>query len=401
MGGFFTQFVNGLSGLDSQQLTTTLDSLELADIRVTNTLARLSQNNDVLAKSLEDSGFGFKNSAILSQLYGNRVEDLAAKMQILANSFQEFLAQAGDTLNPILGPIVDSISDALNALSDALSTEAGKSFTQFAVVAGTVVGVLSALTTGFLLTAAGIAAMRTALLIFNPALKIATTGMTGFIASLFGVNKAAIAAQGGMMAASKAAVGVKLALAGIAIIGVIQGLIMLKDAFNEAGQSADIAFKNMISDTSGLAGALATDAAAYQAAMDSGNAAAAEGFIKVNLAAEAAKNGNEGFTSTVENMYDALDVAIPKIDGIGEAFDNNTRIIGDATRAWITNALLASEEFQNLFASTDFTEFIGGITDVRDATLKPFSLKTLIDMQAAGKTKQDILKYLFQLQLSN
>lgn len=398
MAGFFTQFVNGLSGLDSQQLTTTLDSLELADIRVTNVLARLSQNNDVLAKSLADSGFGFENSAILSQLYGNRVEDLAAKMQILSNSFQEFLATMGDTLGPIVGPFIDAISDALNALSDALTTDAGKNFAAFATVIVTVIGVLSALTTGFLLTAAGIAAMRTALTTFNPALKTATVGGQGFIATLFGVNSAAVKAAGGITTAGLAARGFQVAMAGIAVLGIIQGIMMLKDAFDQAAQSADIAFKNMISDTSGLAGALSQDAEAYRAAIEAGNTEAMNGFIKVNLSAEAAKNTNEGFTSGIENMYEALDLVIPKINGVGTAFEDNTRIVGDATRQWIINSLLASEAFQKLFESTDFSSFIKGITDARNAAGEGFSISTLIDMQAAGATKQDMLKYMYELQ---
>lgn len=398
MEGFFTQFVNGLSGMDAQQLTTTLDSLNLADIRVTNVLARLAENNDVLAKSLADSGFGFENSSILSVLYGNRVEDLAAKVTILQNSFQDFLSEAGDSFSPVLGPMIDMVTDALNNLSDALSTDAGKSFASFAMWAGIIVTSISALSTGFMLMAGTMLAFRTILLTLNPAFATATTGAVGLIGSLLGVNKAALVAGGGMTAASRLAVGLKFALAGIAGVAIIAGIVMLVQALDSAAQNVDIAFKNMVSDTSGLAAALKADATAYQAAMDSGNAAAADGFTKVDLAAEDAKNSNEGFTSGIKNMYDALDEVIPQIEGIGKAFEDNTRIVGDATRKWITSTLLASENFQKLFESTDFTSFVTGITDAKNAAGEGFSINTLIDMQAAGKTKQDMLLYMYELQ---
>jgi len=50
---FFMKFNQGLSGMSAQELTQALDAVNLSDIRVTNTLARLQRGHRQVQKCLQ------------------------------------------------------------------------------------------------------------------------------------------------------------------------------------------------------------------------------------------------------------------------------------------------------------------------------------------------------------
>ena len=353
MGSFFKKFVDGLSGLDTGELTTTLDNLNLADIRVTNVITRLSRNTNVLNSTLDDSGKAFKDGTFLSQAYALRVEDLASKFLLLQNSFQNLLAKLGGALEPILKPIVDFLRSFVNDFNAALSSDSGQIFTRIAAGAAAVIAALTGLITVIATVTASLFALQFA--IKNLGWTAATGGFKGLAASLFGVGVAAEGATRGVKLLRLALISTGIGAA-LALIG------SLAAAFMEAGNSASGMFNKIVSDTSGLTDALAADTAAYQAAVASGNTTLANSFAAV---AYSGTSLNEQYGETAEKVYQVSQVIgsdLPNAyDYASDAIQQSTRYIGDNTVAWMKNALIQSEAFQNMAGKSGVADLFGAI----------------------------------------
>ena len=349
---FFNKFLVGLSGMNSQDLTRTLDSLSLSDIRVTNTLTRLAGNLGVVNKSLADSSYGFKNSSILSQLFGRRTEDLAAKFTILLSSLSELGAQLGETFLPVIGFVVDGLTQMANTLSDAFESEAGQALAVITTALVVVTATLAGLTGAAALATASMAAFN--FVIKDAGIKGATLGLKGFISGLLGVQGAAIgaAAAGRTLRIVLASLGVGLAIAGISA---------LVEAMSSAANNADIQWKNYISNTSGLASAMAADVKEYSSAIASGNQELISSFEIVNIGIASNTKANEENSNAISRTAGVLGIMPVAIDDITKEMGTNTAIIGDNTRAWIKNQLVQNDAFQELAGNADFFNYFNAL----------------------------------------
>lgn len=338
--GFFDKFIQGLSNLNPQQLTTTLDTLGLAELRVTNTLTRLSSNLNVVGRSFDDANVGFEQGTFLSEVYGKRVDDLAARFQILINSLAELAATAGAALLPILKPIIDGLSAIAQGLSDALSTDAGKIFSGVAIGALALVAALAAIGGTSALTIASLAALKTA--VIELGWTAAAGGARGFAASLLGVGTAAGSATAGVKVFRTA-----LATTGIGLA--IVAISSLATAFMQAGESAELAFQNFFGGTSGLTDAVLADTQAYQEAIKSGNAELAADFTVVKAATQETANELDEAGQRAFYAAQVLGVDLPNALSATEgAMRNASYAIGENTLAWIKNQLIQSDAFKQL-----------------------------------------------------
>ena len=347
---FFNKFLAGLGSLDAQQLTSTLDALSLSDIRVTNTLTRLSQNLDVTRENLDNATFGFQNAGLISELYGKKVEDLASKLQILANSANELGSTIGGVFTPMVAAIVDNITASIQSLTDALGTDAGQRFVAIVGSITALIGVLTLVASKAALARAAIAAFETAINVMG--LQTATKGFAGFAAAIMGVSTAT------NMSAT-AIRNWRIALASTGIGAVILALTQLSLAYQESANSAENAFLKYMGDTAGLTDALVADTNAYNSAIASGNAAASSSFTKVSYAAAGMNSKMSEAQKQVAYTAEALGIMIPSGVGVAtSALEYNTRAIGDNTIAWAQNQLMKSEEFQKLAGNEDFVNFV-------------------------------------------
>lgn len=360
---FFLRFNQGLSGLSAQELTQALDSVQLSDIRVTNTLARLSSNLDVVNKSLSDSAYGFENSAVLSALYANKAEDLASKFQILVNSLSELAAKLGDAVSPTFGAFIDGLAKAAQQLSLALSTQAGKSVAQFAGIVGSTIAVVAGLAGAIALASAGVAAFK---------FVMTSLGIQGLASSIGALTSAWIANSFSVGAATVATNAFKIALIGIPIIGAITLLSTLAASFANVGtdaESASAAFSNMVSNTSGLADAIAADEAARNQALAEGNQAAVDSYVAVNDALFANSDAHDENAQMVRNTADILGLTVPALAASNAALEENTIWLGDNARAWLKNQLIQSEAFQEMVGNADFMNYFNAIGADMDAVI--------------------------------
>lgn len=350
---FFQQLIQGLSALDSGQLTATLDALELSDIRVTNTLTRLSKNLNVVNKSLADSSEAYASGTFLAQAYGYRVDDLASRFQIFQNSLAEVGAAFGDAINPAVGEILDSISKSLNRLADALRTDAGQALAQSTVAVFGFVSAVAAITSVVALSRASVAAFQSVVAASRWA--DAAIGLKGLTAALVGVGPAANAATVavGRFTVSVSTVRTALIATGIGAIAVALGTLAL--AFEQTASSADDTFNRYINDTSGLADALNADIQAYKDARVAGDQELLSSYVTVQGVTEGASQDQIAYQENLKNTALVLGVDIPNAYGqTNDAIIGNTRVIGDNTTAWIRNSLITSDAFKELMNAPTF-----------------------------------------------
>lgn len=343
---FFNLFITNLGRLNPQQLTSTLDALNLSDIRVTNTLTRLSQNLDVVGKSVDNFTTGYENGSFLAAAYAKRVEDLAAKFQILQNSLAELGAKIGDSLGPLVGGILDAISQSVQNLSDAMGTEAGQNAAKMALAFTAVAGALTGLITVVGVASAGLSAYKT--VVSTLGLASATGGLRGMAAGFLGVAGASGAAAASMRI-------FRLALISTGVGAAIVALGSLMEAFQQAGDSSEIQFNKYVGSTSGLLDAVQKDSTAYVAAVTAGNTAVADSYTLVNRAVDTNEKKFDSQTQTAVNAAKVLGSDITKaMNSATTAAQNNTVAIGSNTVAWFRNQLMQNEAFRGLIGNDEF-----------------------------------------------
>lgn len=393
MEGFFTKFVQGLSGLDVTSLTNALDSLNLSDIRVTNTLTRLSRNTELVASTMEDATVAFEDGTFLSQVYALRVDDLASKLTILQNSAQNLGASVGSALEPMVKPIVDFVTTVIQGFNSIAKTEAGGTFIRIAGGAAALVAVLTSLISAAATLVAGLGAVRFSLNTLG--WTAASDGAKGLIARMFGVKAATDAAT----ASTK---GFKVALISTGIGAAIWLLGELAAAFVQAGESSQNVFDKYLTDSAGLASALQKDTEARNAAVSAGNIELANSFSKVEYAGTAV---NDKYGETAEKVGTAAKVLgtdIPNaLNYADDAIQQNTRYIGENTAAWFSNALQTNEAFQelasqegtvDLMKALDFNvnDFLAASADGEDA-VKQYFIRQAVAALDGGKITFDQL----------
>lgn len=354
MEGFFTQFVQGLSNLDVTSLTNALDSLNLSDIRVTNTLTRLSRNTELVASTMEDASVAFDDGTFLSQVYALRVDDLASKLTILQNSAQNLGASVGSALEPMVKPIVDFITTVVQGFNSIAKTDAGGIFVRIAGGAAAFIAVLTGLISATATLVAGLGAVRFSLNTLG--WSSASTGAKGFIASMFGVKAATDATSNSMK-------GFKYALISTGIGAIIALVSSLAAAMVQAADDSQNLFNKFFGDSAGLSDALNKDTAARNAALAAGNTELVNSFVAVEYAGTALNNKFGEQAQKVRDASIALGVDMPSaLDYANEAVQQNTRYVGENTAAWAANVLQQNSAFQDLASqrgAADFLKTIG------------------------------------------
>lgn len=350
MGTFFNQFIAGLSKMNAQEVTASLDALNLSDVRVTNTLSRLAENTNVVADSMNNVDEAYQSGTFLADAYGKRVDDIAAKFQILTNIFNEVAAAAGSTLFGPLNFVLDILTWLGKALADIAKNPVGQALLAIGAVVVTIAGALAGLVSVVALGVAGFAAARTAFVgLAQAGLGVNSTIITT-AASFFRVNMAAIAATEGVVAytgATKAATAASNALskAGpwmMAITAAISAIAIGWDLVAKANKSASDRATEYYGTNSAILDAAKTDTQEYFAGIqkESDIWRTAEIVpVKVTGAEEAANKLQEAGKAAAAAVgpVDALansDNGLEKsVQGVNKALDTQTMYFGKNAKA--------------------------------------------------------------------
>lgn len=338
--GFFGELLVGLQGLSSGELTSALDSLNLSDIRVTNTLSRLATNVGFVNGLISDSASQFKQGTFLADSYALKVDDLASRFQILQNSLSALFAAVGDSISPFAKGLIDFLTGFVNGLTALAQTPAGQVLLILNSTLAIFVGVIAATVGSLALFGASIAATKTAL-----------------DAMGFSAEKTSFAV-GALGKAFKIASGVGIVL----LLAEIVGSII---AVGSAAEDSAAQFNKFIGDTTGLSEAILADNEARKKAYADGGNAAASAFIAVGSAASTLNPELMTLQDSLNTTARFLREDIPSAyDATNAAISTNISYIGESTKAWLRNALLSSEPFRNLLneqvisAGKTFGEFL-------------------------------------------
>ena len=322
--GFFQQLLDGFSGMSTGQFTAALDALSLSDIRVTNTLTRLSENLPLVNSLLSNASEQFSSGTFLADAYAKKVDDLASRFQLFQNAIANLSAAFGEASTGTAGGILDLLSDLANGFAVLLRTDAGAFFAGINIALTILVGTLAAAIGSLALFGASASAARTAMIELGISAKIADASVRGF----------------GTALKFATAIGIIVALAEI-----VAGII----AVNEASVSANASFNKFVTDTSGLADAIAADAEERNAAFAVGGAAAVQSFTAISASSSVASAETKKYNENILATADVLGVTIPNaVSAATGAIQEDTRYIGQNTIEWLKNALVKDQAFQDL-----------------------------------------------------
>jgi TP901 family phage tail tape measure protein len=195
MPGFFDKFVKGMQGMDPGQMTQALDALNLSELRVTNTLTRLASNYNVVAKSQDNASKGFQEGTFLTDAYGIKADDLASKIQIMNNTFQNLIATIGDGLLPILKPLVDAAINVGKGFEIMMQNNAFANFAKFSVIVATLTGVVLTFAAVIATAVAGTFALTTAFTgLVADGILAAESGLARVVSWFLGIDLSALSA---------------------------------------------------------------------------------------------------------------------------------------------------------------------------------------------------------------
>jgi TP901 family phage tail tape measure protein len=391
MGSFFTKFVEGLSGLDSQQLTTTLDAINLSDIRVTNTIARLSGNTDLLKQSLDNVNSAYATGSYQTEAFGKKVDDLESKLLILTNIFDEINASAGQGLFEFIKPALDLLTFLAKGIKDFSDTLGGKIFLGIAIGAAAlgaaIAGVTAVIAAGF----GGYLAFQTAVINAGEFSAIAS-GRVFKLAQMIArippeAIKANIALEG--LAKSEATVGInadnagkKITTLGIAMraagwIGLaVTAFSLIEGIWQSIAESQKSVSEQMAQTAQDyVGGGVDTIADALRKDMKSSS----EAIQQISTTFEDSRTSLVGYAQDTANatgaqvaMTDALKNTVPILTAVSVAYKKNTQ------EAFAT-VLANSEKFQELFKNNTFGKIGYG------ANGKDFAQSILGDPVNGGK----------------
>lgn len=379
MSGFLTQFIDSMSTKSTLELTSALDSLGLADVRVFNTVSRLAENNELLAKTQDIVNQSYQEGTFLNEAFGTKVDDLSSKFTILTSVFQEIAAAAGGAASGPLKDLLDLVIDFGKSLRDFVSTETGQFISALVIGFSALAGAVAVGVGLFATFIAGTFALRTAVEGFAKSGQFASNASFQFAASLFKINlEASGAAQKVIyLSAADAELAAQARIATTANIGLgnsltqntqrawanfaaqsalqkvmavtswvgiaVAAISLISVAWDSIANSAENAKKKSeeyFGDTQGLVDAFKADAAS-----------GAEPIQNIGTEIEATNVKAKGWVKSLEDASGAQVALNENTSTSTDAIVKQTMAYGEATKAALANSIANNENFQNLFKS--------------------------------------------------
>lgn len=382
--GTFQRFIEGLGRIDEQggDAVITLNRLGITAARDIPTILRLAQNHKLLAEQMEIARKGYEDGTVLSEHYGLQAETVAAKLEVLRNNFQAFIAALGSS-SGALGGVIDLLTGFVKALTNIAENPISSTI-MGGVLAITALAGVTLLATGAMTRfGASTAALVTATVEMRKmavAMGIVATEAQAAAMSYRELSVAILGATRSTQAFTLALRGLKIAsVVGIALVAVE----LIYEAFNKGSEEADRFRESMTealkSDTLSGEG-LRTLTVNLNDFTDATQA--------VRISQEAWNRILDGSSTYVEEMARAVR------DG-ADAVDNFNVSIGESTIREFMNAFVQDEELRKAFEDglipedLDFRELAeawatGGEDAANaylDAVFQPEKLRAAIEEQ--------------------
>ncbi len=225
----FNKFLDGLSRSNIPQ---ELKRLALDGVRTSKGLTALANGFDLVTEAMLISKKAGMDGTFLDESFGTIVEDVASKLIMLQNSFENlFAAAGGGELLGVIGAVLEAVTKLNASLTDMIN-DGGivGSFARFTVVLTGVLGLLASVASVVAIAGGGFLALRTAYLAATVEGLIFKGSLLGIIAQMLGINVAAKPA-----AASIASVGTASAAAAVGVNGLTASMKLARLALIGTG----------------------------------------------------------------------------------------------------------------------------------------------------------------------
>ncbi len=415
----FNAYIEGAERVIQTQgdLDTALKNQGFINIRDRNVITRLANNTEVYADALNDTTEAYAANTALADGAAIANDNLADKLTVLMNTIKALMAEAGQ--NEALNGLVDLLTKALGALLNFTQTPVGKVIATVVLGFGALVGAVAATVAGLAMGRASLLALVTAmettarssgrntLNLRALTLELIRMGGAGTKAAA-GLNAVTVAAntQGGALARARAGMAAyatsttaattatgrfatvaRTALIGTGIGAAFVGLVTLVDSLGQAMKTAEERAADYLSTLDGGGAGLAEAISQDTAAVEEGGAVYREYTAWVG----AAGARNEDTADSIRRAAGAQVEAADATNQTNTALDNQVRVLGDASKAWLANTLASDENIQKLWEQKDLLNALGfDLEEFVNRTMASpgggsnYFKELLADMAAAG-----------------
>ena len=213
-GDIFNKFVEGLS---RSNIPKELARIGLDGVRTSKGLTALANGFDLVMESMDISRQAGAAGVFLDEAFATIVEDIASKLVMVRNSFDNLFAAAG---GGALLDLVGNVLDVVIALNDGLTNLINNnpvvgSLVKFSVVIAGLLGLLAMLGSTLAIAAGGFLALRTAYLSAAADGLIFQGSMSGSIAKMMGIAVVSKPAAAGIREVAAASYGATIATNGL------------------------------------------------------------------------------------------------------------------------------------------------------------------------------------------
>src|SRR5690606_34059413 len=281
---FFLSVIEGLHRMQENgtNLIPVLREMGIINTRDVDVLARLAANWDVVADSVSGASSAFEDGQYLYKESDRIFATLTARVQILANTFNEFLFNAFEAIAPFVTQLVEGATAAIRFM-DSIGAAPLVGFSALVLAGAAALGTLGiAVTT----VTRGILALRTA----QSAVGAAMTSSTAATVANTGATTAAAASQRGLAAA------IGTTTAGIRTVSTPRSAVVVATAGSAGAAVANTGATTAAAAAQrGRAAAIGTTTAAIRTSI----AVSPAGWIAgITLAVVSAKAAFDGLTTS-------------------------------------------------------------------------------------------------------
>lgn len=293
----------------------TLKALGISSSNDIPTIQKLTQNVDLLKKTLDTSGSSYASGSALAEQYGFISQTVAAKVQLLQNNFQAFLATIGQSTGGPLSAFIDLLDGVLQKLTAIAASPMGQTISFITLAFIGLVGVLATTAAGMAIVAATTLAVDTAF---------------GAASVAAGVFRTALISTG---------IGAAVVLAGV----LATAILGLSGAFDTGATRANAYFGDLTS----LGDAMRKDQTIYEQTGKS--------IEQIATSQESATTSADAYVSGLQKATGAQVALNSNTSDTTKTIDNQTVAYGKNAKAALASALANSSSFQNLFKDNTFS----------------------------------------------
>lgn len=286
-------------------------------LRLAGAAGELGVAGTLVAQTMRDARAGWVENSELALQYTKISTTTSARLQVMANAFEQLFASMGSQSNGMLGELAVVITNVVKALDGFAQSEAGAVLgtmvTQGALVMGALLLVVGALA-GVAATAQGVGQ--------------AFDGMTA-------------KGEGGAKRLTAAFRLVGMASGLIGIIASIASMVGVMIAMGSAAEKATVP----VQDMNGMLSAMKSDAEAASGGI--------KFFAEKNTEAaneqKASARQAESMTTALRGVAPEADAAASSLDGVAASAERAAYIYGKAASEFYNQQLLQDSQFQDLF----------------------------------------------------